>query len=76
MKCQIYEIINGETRYIYNGVRGLRFSKCRVSTFTVKEAREIVNKHSHHKLIIATPTNMHFRETDENGLILKVRKTA
>ena len=76
MRCQIYEILNGEVRYIYEGIRGRRFSRNRATTFTIEEGKRLVCECQHHKLVIAREGSNMFRETDRDGFITDVRKSA
>ena len=77
MKYQVYEILNGEVRYIYEGMRGRRFSRNRATTFTTEEVKKLVSTCTHHNLVIAKEGSSLFRSTDEDGFIIdKERKLA
>lgn len=60
MKCQVYEILNGEPRYIYQGIRGIRLSRNRATTFTMEEGKQLVNTYAHHNFVIISEGNARF----------------
>lgn len=72
IRYQICEIRNGKLYHYYHAPSGKsRMSYTRATMLTLEEAREILKDYPHHpEFFMQSEYDCHFRETDENGLII------